>query len=542
MSEGGGSAESAAAPTKLPQSPAGPWWLALLPVCGPLAFLALGKLRRFRELPRPWVILLGVFMASQLLAAVMTPSPILSLVLALVRSLYVVALVILGFTLGDSARLRPALIGFTLVAVTAFVTSLLLSPAHPFSSRLVHPYYTSVSLGLAGALGLLIAITWRGGPTWWRLVGGAACLSMFLWSGSRGPLIALGLGLLAALVVSAGRQWRGVLAGVTGAALLVGLLQLAVPGGVVGRFMQNTLNGRGAYWADALDTARLHPWGGVGPYQLGPHLTTQFSQGSCQLWLPTKTYGLSVCPPLLDQLRGGWLIAHNTAFHLLGENGVIGLSGWLALMGALALAAWRSRDSLANAMTWAAVGMGLVDNPTTVPNVGHAELYWLVGGVAVAMSLRSQHVVLGAGPGSPAFSRPLAPAAPLLACGLLLYFTLPLWLERLHGPNADMLPQLQGLALPKRLDRDESVVFFLKTSVPVEGYQLRGVVCRVGITACRTLFQTPLVSKMSGRWQAIELDGLPTGEYSFRLQVRNKATQLRVDRPLSESIRVIQVE
>ncbi|WP_019011331.1 O-antigen ligase family protein [Deinococcus aquatilis] len=506
--------------------------MPLIPGAGLLSLLALP---RFRTLPPAWKVLLGVFLGLQLLAALLSPQPLVSLPLALIRGGLVVALIVTGYTLGHTRAVRPVLLGYSVVALTAFATTLALHPAAAFTTRLLHPYYTSVSLGLAGTLGLLLAVTWRSGPWVWRVMGGSLSLGMFLWSGSRGPLIALVAGLAAALVVGLRSQWKASLLALAGAAVLVLGLQSAVPGGVTSRFLENTLNGRGTFWADALTAARLHPWGGTGPYQLGPAFSTQYSDTSCQLWLPANSYGLEQgCPPALDALRGAWLIAHNTAFHLLGETGLVGLTGWLALMGALALAAWRSRDPLVNGVTWAIVAMGLVDTPTFLPNLGHAELYWLLGGVGVALAQQK------APTDAPQPAPHLSPAAPLLALALLAYFTLPLWLERVRPSVGAGVPILRALTLPTRLTAGENVTLFLKAEVPQGQFVVRGSACPVS-GPCQKAFQTPLDASQSG-WKRVTMKGLPAGRYRLSIQLSDQRARLSVEQPVAQLVRVIDVE
>ncbi|MFB9995022.1 O-antigen ligase family protein [Deinococcus oregonensis] len=502
----------------------------MIPGAGLLSLLTLP---RFRTLPACWRTLLGAFLALQLVAALVSPQPLWSLPLALVRGALVIGLILAGYTLGHTRAVRPALFGYGVVALTAFVSTVVLHPAATFTTRLVHPYYTSVSLGLAGTLGLLLAVTWRGGPWAWRVLGGSLSLGMFLWSGSRGPLIALAAGLAAALVVGLRSQWKAALLTLVGAAVLVFGLQSAVPGGITSRFLENTLNGRGTYWADALGAARLHPLGGTGPYQLGPALTTQYSDTSCQLWLPAKNYGLDQgCPPALDALRGAWLLAHNTAFHLLGETGLLGFTGWLALMGALALAAWRSRDPLVNGVTWAIVAMGLVDTPIFLPNLGHAELYWLLGGVGVALAQKNR---VADQPVSP-----LSPAAPLLALVLLTYFTLPLWLERVRPSVRTDVPILRALSLPTRLTAGENTSLFLRADVPKGQFLVRGRACPVG-GPCQNILPAPLIGPGQG-WTRLEVKGLSTGRYRLSLQVSDRRARLSVEYPLAELERMIDVE
>lgn len=516
-------------------------WLAALPVFPPLGLLSLGGLGRVRDLPRGWQGLLAVFLATQVGAALLTPEPLWSVPLAVARGLLTVALIVTGFALGaarGSDAFRPALVGYGVVALTAFATTLALTPGSPLTTRLVHPYFTTVSLGLAGTLGLLLAVTWRGGPLAWRLLAVGLGLGMFVWSGSRGPLIALGAGLLAALAVGARRQWRAVALTVVGGAAVFLALQAAVPGGVFGRFTDQTLSGRGTFWADALAAARAHPWGGTGPYQLGPSFTTQYGEESCRFWLQNSRYGFEECPPVIEAARGAWLIAHNTAFHLLGETGILGLSGWLALMGALAVAAWRSRDPLVNGVTWATAAMGLVDNPTLLPNLGHAELYWLLSGTGLSLALREQPA------GKPAPS--LSPAAPLLATLLLGYFTLPLWLERVRPGPTVQLPVLRAITLPTRLDAGQGTTVLFRVDVPKASYLLRGRACAIEPgsqeqTGCTTVLYSTLTGPQQ-TWLRAGLRVPRPGRYRLYLRFAEESPGLKVTPPLAELVRVIEVE
>ncbi|OLV15619.1 conserved membrane spanning protein [Deinococcus marmoris] len=518
-------------------------WLALIPVVPLVAPLAFGALASLRRLPRPWLALISVFVFLQVIAATLTPDPLVSVPLAFLRAAYTVALITAGFVLGSAGALRPALIGYGVVAVTAFITTLSIYGYGPqaLGERLAHPYYTSVSLGLAGTLGLLLAITWKGGPLAWRVLGGGLSLGLFLWSGSRGPLIALTAGLLAVLATSFRIQWKATLLTVGAAAALVFALQGTQGSAITGRFMENALNGRDAFWTDALDTARAHPWGGVGPYQLGPHLSTQYHQGdtNCSFWLKEEVYGLKSCPAIVNRFRGAWLIAHNTAFHLLGESGVIGLSGWLALMGALALAAWRSGDPLVNALTWAAAGMGLVDNPTLLPNLGHAELYWLASGIGVSLA-HDRAVITGEGVPPSLRLQSFVPFAPLLACILLGYFASPTWWERIR-PGHMPLPVLEALTLPTHLRAGESVTVFMRVKVAIgHSYRLTGLACGVEQN-CELVLQKTF-SDQTQEWTTLNLKGLPAGRYKLTLKLSVASPGISIQRSLAEIQRVIRVE
>lgn len=519
-------------------------WLALIPAVPLVAPLALGALVSVRRLPRPWLALLSVFVLLQLIAAALTPDPLISVPLAFVRAAYTVALITAGFVLGSAGALRPALIGYSVVAVTAFITTLSTYGYGPqaLGERLVHPYYTSVSLGLAGTLGLLLAITWKGGPWVWRVLGGGLSLGLFLWSGSRGPLIALVAGLLAVLATNFRVQWKATLLAVVAAAALVFALQSTQGSTITGRFMENTLNGRGVFWADALDTARAHPWGGVGPYQLGPHLSTQYHAGdTCNLWLKSDAYGLSTCPAFLDRFRGAWLIAHNTAFHLLGETGIIGLSGWLALMGALALAAWRSGDPLVNALTWAIVGMGLVDNPTLLPNLGHAELYWLAGGVGMAL-VQDRAATTGEDAARSLRPQLFAPFAPLLACVLLGYFTLPVWLNNVSRKNSKaVIPDLIALAAPSIINHREPSSMFMKIGNLRGIYRIQVRACPKDAEICFNIFED-IFSTRNPDWIRVKFYILKEGIYNLHFYISKVQGNLSIEWPLAQTIRRINVE
>lgn len=493
--------------------------VALTPLFPPLAWLHLRALPQVGRLPVAWRWLLGAFVGAQLVAALLSPTPAVSFGLAFLRAIYTVALIVAGFVLARPDTLRWAGMGYALVALMAMGTSLLLG--EPLQQRLQHPYYTPVSLGLAGSVLVLLAVT-ASGVWWWRVAGSVLGITTLLWSGSRGPLLALGVGLIAAVAADPKKQWRGVVAaGALALALLLGLQGLST-GGVTSRFAESTLTGRGAFWADTLQAAKAHALGGVGPYQLGPYMSTQYSDTSCQLWIPRP--GQSQCRPGLDRIRGAWLMAHNTLFHLVGETGVIGALGWLALMGALTLGTWRSRQPLLAAIIWATTAMGLVDNPTLLPSLGHAELYWLAGGVAIALTSSSSNQPTA-----------LASAAPLLTCALLLYWGLPLWLTLMRP----LPPAPQGtVIMPPRVMAGERVAVWVylpeKTTDAVLSSQLcQNTHCRPG----PRLYP----QAMKPGWQTVSFGPFPAGTYEMQWRWNSQEPGLRLDLPLSQRKQVIDV-
>lgn len=545
-------------------------WIAVVPVFSPVSWLSLMNLRRWSALPRQWGLFLALFVGVQLLAACFTPAPAVSALTALVRSLLTVALIMTGWRLARSDVLRLAILGYALVAAVAFATTLLLPGHGLLSSRLVHPYYTTVSLGLGGALGVLTALTWKGGPGWLRWGGGLTCLLMFLWSGSRGPLVALLAGLLGIAAVS-WRGRKGLLLANVGAALLGGgtlLVSSGTSGTVLSRLSDSTLNSRGAYWADALDAAQRWPLGGAGTYQLGPSLSTQFGE-SCQMWLASAQGFGEACPAWASQLRGAWLIAHNTALHLLGETGILGLSAWLALLAALTVCAWRSRDPLLNGLLWAGLAMGLVDNPTLLPSLGHAELFWLAGGIAlarataarpttvteeqplaigetVAVHAQSQTAQFQIDQSQRGYVHPFRWPVALLAAALLAYYTLPVWTLFWKSAAA---PQLLAITLPQQVSSQSAQTFFVRLANPLSlqtsqsaenAYRLKGVACLENSAQCFTAFQSTVLNKGVG-WHNLALSPLPAGQYRLSVTVYDARSSQNAERALARLSRPLTV-
>lgn len=327
---------------------------------------------------------MAVYVLSQLLAAILTPAPGASVFLAAARSLFVLALLTAGAWLGDIRRLQPLLLGLALVFLTAIVSSTLAYGADVLNLRLKHPYYTEVSLGLAGAVAVLLVVSWNDGNRWVRLLLILLAFTVMALSGSRGALVALLAGAVAGI-------WQGnkkllpALAGGIGLVILsTALSKLAVAAKAVERLFSFTLTGRDRFWADAWNVFLSHPWGGVGPYQLGPYLKSLY-WGQCQLWPLLERIGM-VCPAWLERFSGAWIIAHNIFLHQLGETGVIGTAGFMLLLLWIGYAVWKARHPLLSAVFVLYMVMGLVDVPTAVPSLFLAEFFWVSMGMALAQA------------------------------------------------------------------------------------------------------------------------------------------------------------
>ncbi len=222
---------------------------------------------------------------------------------------------------------------------------------------------------------------------WWRLPAGGLALTTFLAAGSRGPLLALGVGSLAALAF-AGRQrrWWVLLPGLVVLALATLTTSLNIPLQPVERLLNDQTSGREYVWRDAVQGWETSPLGGVGPYQGGPYLTYLFKDG-CQL-TPTLQRNDIQCPESLSRWSSVWLIAHNAWLHWLLETGILGTLGLLAVM---AYALWRSAvlgDALTVAILYGFTAMNVVDVVIALPSPHFAELWW----VAVGISLVQQTV------------------------------------------------------------------------------------------------------------------------------------------------------
>ncbi|WP_293172179.1 O-antigen ligase family protein [Oceanithermus sp.] len=359
------------------------WLIALVPVFPPLYLAAFAALRYWRALgPLARGVVL-FYLGTQLVAALLTPNPLASVPLALVRGLFVVALVLAGARLADPRWLHYLLVGLVVVYLLAFASSWQAYGALWWQRRLVHPYYTTVSVGLAGALGVLLVLDWRA-RWWWKLPVGALALAALVFSGSRGALAVLVVGALMALLARGRRYVGGLALGGVLAALAYATVSLGQHVPALQRLLSLGLSGRDRVWQGALEAIRTHPWGGVGPYQLGPWLDYLY-RGGCNLWKGAAHLGLS-CPSWLEPFHGAWLIAHNLLLHALGETGIVGTTGYLALLALLGYAAVRSREPLLVAIFFGYLVMSLVDNPMAVPSLHLAEVFWVAGGMALARS------------------------------------------------------------------------------------------------------------------------------------------------------------
>ncbi len=358
------------------------WFFALLPVFPPLSLASFYFLRYWRVLNKTTRGVLVFYIFSQVLAAIFTPEPVLSLILGMARALFIVALVIMGASLRDKSALYYLLIGISVVLLMALATTYAAFGPHFYSRRLIHPYYTEAALGIAGALGVWILLDWQGS---WRLRLPLLLLALggLMFAGSRGAIGAMLVGLLAAVPLKNLRYLWALLVAAVFLVFRYGLLWLGGWTPELHRMFSLQLSGRDKIWKHAWKAVVTHPWGGVGPYQLGPWL--DYRNGNFALWEGASALGFHF-PAWAKKLDGAWLIAHDIFLHSLGESGVIGTLGFLALLGLIGYAVIRARDPLLAAIFFGYLVMGLVDNPIAVPSLFFAEVFWVAGGMALAQA------------------------------------------------------------------------------------------------------------------------------------------------------------
>jgi len=174
--------------------------------------------------------------------------------------------------------------------------------------------------GMLACLALPLAVyIYRSFNRWIAVTGAALSIVALLMSGSRGALVAAGLGLLALVFFLPIRQ-RIITLGTLVLAIILGLLVagplvMSTIGQTFTRESQNTdiTSGRGVIYAQMVEAWLRNPWTGYGYHE------TDF-----------VTAGLS---------------GHNTYLSTLTETGAIGFLAFLALMfGVIAAGPWRTAD------------------------------------------------------------------------------------------------------------------------------------------------------------------------------------------------------
>ncbi|GHG05406.1 hypothetical protein GCM10017783_17470 [Deinococcus piscis] len=440
----------------------------LPPVLG-LGLLGLAGWPGLRRLPAAALWVLGFYALSQMVPALLAPDPGLALAGATVRTGLMGGLIGLGAWLGSGRGLAP--LGLGLLAV--YATALYGAVSHPqdiYITRLTHPYMTSTTLGLAGTLGVWLALfsshepgtdpageqpsapafpwlAWLSAPAWRLLLGLSGAL-IILASGSRGALLAAIIGAAAGSVQQRSRLGAAAIAllGALGAAGVwlgerLGISALA-------RFSDTSSSGRDLVWGTTAEVIQTYPLGGVGSYGLGRFL--QLPQ-PCQLW-PDASGVAPPCPDWMSDLTARigspWLIAHNGFLQQLAETGPLGTAGLMTLLGLVIYAAWHSREALLIAVVAGLLVATVNDNLLLVPSPFFAEVFWLAAGAALYR--------LGREPA--AFASPAPLRVGLLGAGAAALLAFPVWAtpQMTQAAAPPEAPRLMFLDAPATIAPDSS--------------------------------------------------------------------------------------
>ena len=354
-------------------------WLALLAplyVISPLALLALPQLRK---LPTTAKYILAFYAVSQQLPALFSPEPLLASLLALARTLLMFGLMGVGVALGSSDRLKPFTIGLGVVLVTSLVY--FISSTHDLISlRLTHPYMTSTTLGLAGAIGIWFFL-FNTQMSISRILLGISSLGILLFSGSRGALVALIVSTLLTFLIENKHVQRLVIS----VSIMLGIALFTLGQHFEINSLQRLTNlyttDRDIIWSDTFSVIRQAPLSGVGNYLLGRSLSP--TSDACKLF-PTAEGQVSTCPGWLSRLGNPWLIAHNLTLQQLAESGPLGLTGQLILISFVVANSIASKESFSIALITGLIITSTFDNTLLVPSPFFAELFWITTGIQLS--------------------------------------------------------------------------------------------------------------------------------------------------------------
>lgn len=388
-----------------------------------------GQLRKLPAWLHPPLLLAG---AALILTALAAPLPVAALLGSGLRVLLTAGLLGAGVWLHAQRQELQfwAFLAWGLAA--ALLVAAIFSGTDALGGlRLVHPYMTANTVGLAAAILATLAILapkcaeWHFSPPV-RILFVFLALGAIVASGSRGALLALlaggAIGLLQALSSRPPLFWGTLLTfGATGAAVLPVLQKMGD-------------SARAQVWRNVVETLQFAP-SGVGAYGLGRHLQPP---QACALW-PDASGISAPCPPWLANaaatLGNPWLISHNGLLQPLAEHGPIGTGGFFLLVGLVTWAAFR-RSPLHAALTGGLLAASLADNTLVMPSPFFAEVFWIVGGASLA------------GLAAPQGWAMLAPA--LVGLGGMTLMSGPLFMPPRTPPNK--APQLALLDAPAQFD------------------------------------------------------------------------------------------
>ena len=431
--------------------------------------------------PRVWPLsqqvsrLLMLWATLILVAAATAPQPALALLGAGVKIVAVAALMLIGTRLTQWRWTQLLIPGSVFILLTALAFGFLENGYLPFLDRLSHPYYTTVSLGIIGAISLWVATLMPGLSLPTRVIGGFTGVLLLGLSGSRGPLLAALLGFIAAGLhpLLKGRRRT------TWLPLVAAFLVIATSTALVSGFLSSRTsfsahltsfdaNGRDVVWFDTLSAVAQHPWSGYGPFLLGREIAPLTT--NCA-WYPSLEAAGYPCPAWVSGLNSTWIIAHNNLLQLWGESGLLGMLASVLLYGLILSAVWRRGQRLDIAIVVGLLSADLTDNVTIVPSMFFAALPWVLGGAALVTDRNT--------------GRQIQPAL-WTAFGLLCFWGAPLWVGAVTQREHHLPVTIEQVLASPIWQGNDPYPVFLRASAPDGSYRVQLRFCQPRGNGCHT--------------------------------------------------------
>ncbi|WP_162145444.1 O-antigen ligase family protein [Deinococcus ficus] len=340
-------------------------------------------LRKINSLPSFLKVVVIIFCLSHVGAALLSPSLFTATIWTIFRLFILVGLISYGSHLKDLRGIRFLAIGILASELLAIFFTITVDSG--LTSRLKHPYMTSVSLGLVGSFGIWISVLGR--DLLWKTWNLALSLLLFslstlvvLFSGSRSAVAATIIGLIFAAITFERKQaiktLFAILIIIAVYILLLGFSNV----GFLFRILDGNTSGRSAIWYSALSLIKSQPYSGIGAYQFGNY--NNGIQEGCASFNSEAV--IDNCRGIIDIIGTPWIITHNATLQELVEFGFLGIASFYVLLGLILYAAIKTRIPLVLAFVVGMMCMSLYDNVLIVPSPFFAEVFWVIGGYCIA--------------------------------------------------------------------------------------------------------------------------------------------------------------
>ncbi|WP_078304884.1 O-antigen ligase family protein [Deinococcus sp. LM3] len=358
-------------------------FIILLPLIYIISPLSLLGIRNLSALNQELTVVIFFYVVSQLFASLMTDNSLYALLGGSIKTLLILGLIGLGSTM-DIRKISICMAaGLCFAILCAFIYSILIGQSI-LEQRLIHPYMTSTTLGIASAIIVMLAF-FAELP---RLSSGIQLLSRLILfstgfvgiiaSGSRGAIVCLVSGIVAVLLIKT--DWKRIAYVSLFALIFIYTLYRSslINFEVFGRLLSLSGSGREIIWDTTRQVIIENPLFGIGTYQLGKYLE---SQSECVLWVQK-------CPEWVSNIiidtGKPWIIAHNASLQQISETGIIGFIGLALILGVVASSAVKSRNYMVISIIFGFFGASSIDNLLVVPSPFFGEIFWLFSGWSIA--------------------------------------------------------------------------------------------------------------------------------------------------------------